>query len=87
MAQPRTVNRPVLSGHAGVASECAGVSQLHGVDLAVRHQTLAGRPETRRGSAELSGLPLSVMGLDDWPVYRSGAEGGQAVAVQGVDLH
>ena len=37
-----------------VASERAGASQLHA--LAFRHQTLAGRHETRlRGSAELSG--------------------------------
>ncbi len=55
------------------------------LSLAVRHQTLAGRPETRRGSAELSGLPLSAVGLDDWPVHRPGAEGGQVVAVQGVN--
>ncbi|MCW1877195.1 hypothetical protein OMR58_22360 [Erwinia sp. INIA-01] len=36
-----------------VASERAGASQLHALD--VRHQTLAARPETRRGSAELTG--------------------------------
>ncbi|RAP73074.1 hypothetical protein ACZ87_00084 [Candidatus Erwinia dacicola] len=38
-----------------MASERAGASQLHA--LAVRHQTLAGRPETRvRDSAELTGF-------------------------------
>ena len=64
MQAPRNGNAgPGLSGHVCVASERAGASRLHGVDLAVRHQTLAGRLETRRGSAELTGLPVSGVGL------------------------
>ena len=51
---------------------------LHSLDLS--HQTLAGRPETRlRGSAELSGLPLSGVGLTTR--QRRGAEGGHVPAV------
>jgi len=39
---------------------------LQGVDLAVSHQTLAGRPGPRRDPAELAGQrPDSGVGLDD----------------------
>ncbi|OFC63621.1 hypothetical protein BBW68_00755 [Candidatus Erwinia dacicola] len=52
---PDGANAVRSSAATTVASERAGASQLHA--LAVRHQTLAGRPETRvRDSAELTGF-------------------------------
>ena len=49
-----------------------------GVDLAVSHQSLAGRPGPRRDPAELTGQrPDSGVGLDD-PAPRRGVGGGRA---------
>jgi len=48
-------NAGVLSGHVLMWPVNAPAQPAAGVDLAVRHQTLAVRPEPRRDSAELTG--------------------------------
>jgi len=48
-------NAGVLSGHVFLWPVNAPAQPAAGVDLAVRHQTLAVRPEPRRDSAELTG--------------------------------
>lgn len=66
MAQPRAaVRSPGLSGRFA-ASECAGDSRLRGLTLTLPSDpSRQARNASFRGSAELSGLPLSAVGLDD----------------------
>jgi hypothetical protein len=68
MNAPDTAERRgVLSGRSA-ASESSGASRLKGLTLTLPSDpSRQARNASFRGSAELSGLPLSAVGLDDPP--------------------
>ncbi|KMV67741.1 hypothetical protein WB66_22990 [bacteria symbiont BFo1 of Frankliniella occidentalis] len=76
--------RGVLSGRSA-ASESSGASRLKGLTLTLPSDPgRQARNASFRGSAELSGLPLSAVGLDDPPGTDGEPKGAMPVGFRGI---